>query len=157
MALYRLYKNDWCTKNNLLPLSVTSYIPDEDEPISSSSEEGDVEHGTVVPNAEEEGNDKKVEPRTRRKRRHIKQCEWKKNAEKLKKQSGQEYLGKRKKEGAWDYNIAKKSKSMGERCKCEEKSGMKCKEISNENRAKLFDHFWRLTWAEKQVYTTTLI
>ncbi|CAG9770205.1 unnamed protein product [Ceutorhynchus assimilis] len=142
------------------PADPTYVIPHEEEPNSSDSEGDSEENEALVPRADEgeiQENEGINESKSRRKRRHVNQNEWKKNSEKLKRQSGQQYLGKRKNEGNWDYKIVKKPKSVGDKCKCDKKTTLKCKELTNDDRAKLFDHFWKLTWSEKQIYVTTLI
>nr|CAH7729983.1 unnamed protein product [Callosobruchus chinensis] len=95
-----------------------------------------------------------AERRSRKKRRHIDETQWKKNSEKLKRQSGQEYFGKRKLEDKWDYHVTKKTQKS---CKCNGKTGTKCKDILREERTKLFEKFWELSWSEKRVYITTLV
>nr|CAH7748642.1 unnamed protein product [Callosobruchus chinensis] len=137
-----------------------TYIQTENESDSSSN---DIDEN-ALPAKDELNNTNldenlipEAERRSRKKRRHIDETQWKKNFEKLKRQSGQEYFGKRKLEDKWDYHVTKKPKVMKESCKCNGKTGTKCKDILKEERTKLFEKFWELSWSEKRVYITTLV
>lgn len=134
-----------------------SYEPSENETSSSENENEVVE--------ELQNNTPMQTPsRTRRKRRHVDQKEWKKNKNKILRQEGKEYFGKQKQEEKWNYDIKKKAKAIGPRCKCSGKSVMnngksvmKCNEITEDQRTEIFTRFWNFLWNEKQLFLRTLV
>ncbi|CAH1098426.1 unnamed protein product [Psylliodes chrysocephalus] len=70
-------------------------------------------------------------------------------------EKGQSYLGRIKTDGKWNYEKPQRPKQMKIRCSCQnkEKSVMKCAIITEDDRKKVFNHFWTdLTWGEKKVY-----
>lgn len=138
-----------------------TYIQDENETDSSSDDaiENVLPQEAPLQNPNLGENEiPELVSRSRKKRRHMNQSEWIKNSEKLKRQSGQQYFGKRKLEGEWNYHIIKKPKTMKASCKCNnKKTGPKCEDVLEEERTKLFEKFWKLSWTEKQLYVRTLV
>lgn len=100
------------------------------------------------------------EPRVKRKKRfQVKKSEWYVEKNRLNREKGHAYFGKRKLSDKWVKNIPKPKKEMKPRCKCSEfKSGViKCHEITEEDRKFLFEQFWAMDWGEKKIFIKCLI
>lgn len=127
-------KNDTVCEENEM------YEPAEEEEMETDSE-----------------NVTEINVRTRKRRRDVNESTWNKNDNKVNRQAGLPYNGKCKTDTKWVYNLPRSAKTMKARCLCNEEQTIKCKEISDEERNKLFVKFWKLTWGEKKIYLTTLI
>lgn len=91
--------------------------------------------------------------RTRKKRSNPKN--WSYNLNKKNKLNGKEYYGKKKTNGGWSYNIQKPAKVLKFVCNCKlssKNSKLKCKEVKEEERLKIFEEFWELSKNEKELY-----
>lgn len=97
--------------------------------------------------------------KTRRKRFQVKQSTWFSEKNKLRRQMGQRYLGRSKKNGKWNYEKEKGPREMKSRCKCtlNEKALIKCASITEKERAELFIFFWNLTWGEKKAFIDSVV
>lgn len=97
-----------------------------------------------------------------RKRPQSDKSDWLAVKNKIRREKGQSYLGRIKltDNNKWSYEKPKEPRKMKERCTCQkkEKGVMKCATISENDRKKLFDHFWaQLTWDEKRVYINNTV
>lgn len=62
---------------------------------------------------------------------------------------------RKKTNGVWSYNIHKPAKVLKCVCNCKlssKNSKLKCKEVKEEERLKIFEEFWELSKNEKQLY-----
>lgn len=109
----------------------------------------------VVP-TESPVEEEEVVEKKRRKRRLVNPADWSVNRNQLNRQMGREYFGKCKEEAGWDYRVKKQAKHSKPPCTCDVNSGFKCYMISEEERTKLFEKFWKYSWKEKRVYISTL-
>lgn len=86
---------------------------------------------------------------------------WKNNENKEKRLKGLPYMGKKKNEEDWDYNIQKPGKFLANPCNCtlsKKKCVILCQKMTAENRLKIFQHFWNdLNWGQRQVQVQTLV
>ena len=85
----------------------------------------------------------------------------KKKTEKLEKKDNREhgkaYLGRYyDKEKKSFVEVMKEAKVLGDRCKCKA-AYYHCKEISDQDREKIFTEVWRMTWCEKEVFVKMAI
>lgn len=79
---------------------------------------------------------------------------------KILRQSGKKYLGKKKVGDVWQYNNLKNARTLKNRCNCVDKgkaSIMKCGQLSESDRQQIFRKFWQMSWSQKKVYVKTLI
>lgn len=111
--------------------------------------------GRIV--VQEQNSNTNEEPRktTRKKRHQVSPKTWKINEWKTARKHGKAYKGKKKSEdGKWKYDVEKKAKEMKPRCKCKNKENGKvqCVKLTEEDRKKNFDEYWKLDWEAKKVY-----
>lgn len=100
------------------------------------------------------------EPVVKRKKRcQVKKSEWNVEKNRLNREKGNKYYGKKKQSGKWIKDIPKEKKELKPRCKCsEQKNGViKCHMITEEDRKSLFDQFWMMNWGEKKLFIKCLI
>ena len=101
--------------------------------------------------------------RKRRKRRHVDPSTWSANSNKLKKERGEEYYGKKKVSAKWTYKMLKPARKLKERCHCRHSENnqkaafLKCSAFSEEDRRYIFSDFWKLSKCEKKVYIKMLV
>lgn len=92
--------------------------------------------------------------RKRRKRQHVNEEDWSVNRNKAAREKGKPYLGKMFKNGKWTYDLPKDERKIKERCQCKqkEKSKIQCNMVTDEERQKIFNKFWNMSWKEKKIY-----
>ncbi|XP_050514864.1 uncharacterized protein LOC126890077 [Diabrotica virgifera virgifera] len=124
------------------------------------SDDSDCMNAKLVPYSEHSDSDSEEEPRRikRRKRCQVKKATWKDQMNKLHRENGQQYTGRKKIEGKWE-RIQKNKRVLKPRCKCRttDKSALKCSEVSEEERKNIFEMFWRMNWGEKKVFVNGLV
>lgn len=131
-------------------------------PNNNGSQDEDPDYVPTADEQEEPELEKSTEinRRRRQKRRHVDETNWSANKNKRKRERGEEYQGRRKDDGRWVYTIPKNERKIKERCKCKlgkNNSKLQCTKFSEENRAKLFKDFWKMSDGEKKVYVKMLI
>lgn len=108
---------------------------------------------------EEENSVEEEQIRKRSKRHKVDPEKWTSNANKKKREQGLAYSGKAKIGNKWKYNLKKPAKVLANPCKCswsKKASVLKCTTLSEENRNKIFNYYWTLSWAEKKMYVKDL-
>ncbi|RUS87061.1 hypothetical protein EGW08_005137 [Elysia chlorotica] len=81
----------------------------------------------------------------------------KKQDKKENREHGKAYLGRYyDKEKKTFVEVMKEAKVLGDRCKCKA-AYHHCKEISDQDRAKIFSDVWKMTWGEKEVFVKMAI
>uniref|UniRef100_A0A6P7G4L6 Uncharacterized protein LOC114335877 n=1 Tax=Diabrotica virgifera virgifera TaxID=50390 RepID=A0A6P7G4L6_DIAVI len=86
--------------------------------------------------------------------------EWQPSRQKLKREKGENYLGRKKEHGEWKYDVKKQGRSLKPRCSCvpsNKNQQLKCSTITDNQREHAFNKFWTWTWAEKKMYIKTLV
>lgn len=90
----------------------------------------------------------------RNKRQYVDETKWDVNKNKRKRE---DYFGKKKCNGVWDYKIPKKSRSLKEACNCKASQNgktLQCKKFCEKERNEIFNYFWsELTWDQHKIYT----
>ncbi|GFO42950.1 hypothetical protein PoB_006945500, partial [Plakobranchus ocellatus] len=87
---------------------------------------------------------------------HAHQDAWKSTIKKAKRDSGQEYLGRKyNKEGGFEI-VTKPAKEMGKRCDCKKKT-LVCWKVTDEDRLKMFQYVWGLSNKEKKVFVRGMV
>jgi len=92
----------------------------------------------------------------RRKRQHTNPLDWEKNMNKIKREAGQSYFGKKKIEESWCYDIPKNERELKSRCKCKSQQNKYCAELSDAERNSIFQKFWKMDWNAKKVFVSML-
>ena len=88
---------------------------------------------------------------------HIAKKKTKKLEKKDDREHGKAYLGRYyDKEKKSFVEVMKEAKVLGDRCKCKA-AYYHCKEISDQDREKIFTEVWRMTWCEKEVFVKMAI
>lgn len=98
--------------------------------------------------------------RKRLKRHNVRLENWTRERNTKNRESGLDYLGRKKIDGSWKYNIHKPPKTMKEKCRCSTNSKitqLKCSMLTEADRNLLFKTFWKMSWSEKHVFVTTLV
>lgn len=85
---------------------------------------------------------------------------WSTTEEKLKRQKGDAYLGRKKDvEGNWIYDVHRNKRQIKVRCNCKlstNNKGLRCKSVSEDERKEIFTKFWTFSWKEKRIYVQML-
>ncbi|XP_035442544.2 uncharacterized protein LOC118270866 [Spodoptera frugiperda] len=142
--------------SNPTQLSSEEHIVEVNEPTPSSS----LNNVAKLVEYSDSSDSELEEPRVKRKKRcQVKKSEWNVEKNRLNREKGNEYFGKRKESGNWIKNICKPKKEIKPRCRCLENSNgvMKCHMITQENRKYLFEQFWAMDWGEKKVFIKCLM
>lgn len=90
----------------------------------------------------------------RKKRHQVNPETCKINQWKVNRKHGKEYYGKKKNnEGVYLYNMKKNSKVMKARCKCNRKNNslLQCSALTENDRKRNFEEFWKLEWEGKKL------
>lgn len=105
-------------------------------------------------------NEENIRPIRTRKKKHLvdKDC-WKENQNKIKREKGQEYLGRKKEDGIWS-QIKKSKRKMGPRCCCKlsttvfkKSQQLQCYKLTEEDRHEIFTKFWdRMNWSQRRTF-----
>lgn len=117
----------------------------------------------LVPYSEHSDSDISVceEKRTakRRKRCQVDKSTWLCEKNKIKREKGLTYFGRKKHEAGWENKVPKQPRALKERCKCtaKEKTVIKCFCFSEDDRKAIFETFWKMTWGQKKVYIDGLV
>lgn len=81
---------------------------------------------------------------------------WQENINRVNREKGKQYVGKRKENGKWRYDILKEPKTIKQACYCKlsasKKSALKCRMLHQMERENIFIEFWQYTWAEKKLF-----
>lgn len=95
----------------------------------------------------------------RKKRCQVDKKDWNIEKNRLNREKGIQYYGKRKVEGKWLQDVRKSKKEIKPRCKCQEnKNGVfNCHLITENDRESLFKQFWAMDWGEKKIFVNCLI
>lgn len=94
----------------------------------------------------------------RKKRVQVEQSDWFAAKNKKCRERGKSYLGRQGESNAWNYEKPRPSRSIKERCRCKSNSKtMKCAQVPDDERQKIFTQFWQMDWKAKRVYVNTLI
>ncbi|CAH1966651.1 unnamed protein product [Acanthoscelides obtectus] len=96
-------------------------------------------------------------PRRKRSTKYeVNKNKWHENKNRIKREKGESYVGKKKENGMWKYDILKEPRSLEDVCRCKlsnnQKSVLKCRELTENERKNIFKEFWQYTWAEKRVF-----
>lgn len=102
-------------------------------------------------------NDTVVQVLSKKKRKVADPSKWKKNIKRTRRENGIEYEGRTYHNGSNQFeNIIKESRKLDEKCKCKVKKN-DCHAITDEERQRVFDEVWTLTWKEKEVFAQAMI
>lgn len=81
---------------------------------------------------------------------------WCENINRLNREKGKSYLGKKKDNGKWNYNLLKEPRSLKVSCNCKlsknEKSMLQCRRLQEDERKVIFKQFWEYTWTQKKMF-----
>lgn len=122
---------------------------------TASEIENEKDETEVIAQTNENGNTRK-----RLKRHHVDPENWTRERNARKRESGLDYLGRKKIEGSWKYDIYKTPKVMKDKCRCSKSNKitqLKCSVLTEAERNLLFKTFWKMSWSEKHVLVTTLV
>lgn len=143
------------SNNNNVPLSCESGNIDDYEFQSDDGVIGLVPYGF---HSDSDNSDNLPTKSNKRKKRvQVQNCGWFASKNKKCRESGQRYFGKQKECSGWNYKKIKESRKIKERCCCKENGAMKCSEINDDNRKKIFSEFWQLEWNQKKIYVNSLV
>ncbi|CAB3256002.1 unnamed protein product [Arctia plantaginis] len=135
------------TQNEIATVTSTEIVQLVDSFIPMSSD-GHIE------SAEQASTLSTEKPRKRQKKSQPQ--EWNANKNKEQREKGKAYLGKKKIENKWGFVEPKLDRKMKARCKCKLSlkgdTKINCDKISEEERQKIFDKFWNITWKEKKMF-----
>lgn len=85
---------------------------------------------------------------------------WEATANKVKRQKGDEYFGRKKgNDNTWKYEIRRPKRQLKPRCSCSnslKEKGIKCRSVSEDHRKQIFTKFWNMSWNEKRLYVRML-
>lgn len=128
-----------------------------DQKNQSSSER----EGNLNPSTEEQSNCQQVQKTRKRKKRHsVNESEWEVNKNKNAREVGEDYHGKKRVDGKWNYKIRKEGRKMKARCCCKSnpnKSKMQRNTITEEDKNNIFCRFWKMPWGEKKLYVDLFV
>lgn len=96
-------------------------------------------------------------PRRKRSTKYeVNRNEWYENRNRINREKGKSYLGKKKENGKWRYDIVQKPRLLKEACNCKlsanPKCILKCRQIAENEREIIFTQFWKYTWPEKKMF-----
>ncbi|KAL4705163.1 hypothetical protein ACJJTC_007909 [Scirpophaga incertulas] len=124
------------------------------------SDDSDYNNKQLVPYSEHSDSNNEEEPRQikRKKRCQVNKSTWNEYKNKLNREKGREYNGRKKVNGKWERTF-KNKRVLKPRCKCKtnDKTALKCCEIKEEDRNVLYEKFWGMTWGEKKVFVNSLV
>lgn len=111
--------------------------------------------------SDEENNDSTEEvTQKRKKRRFSKPAEWKYNTNKINREKGVEYMGRKNNK----FDRKKTKRVMKTRCLCSNKPlktgkeiAIQCYKLTDEERKLIFVKFWSLSWPEKKIYISAKV
>lgn len=93
--------------------------------------------------------------RKRKKRHQVSEDDWQCNQAKILREQGREYMGRKLTNGKVTGYIRRPNRTMKKiTCKCKGRT-FKCHNISEQERKKIFDNFWALTWKERKMLVKT--
>lgn len=151
-------KEQCCSNDNTFLSKETD--PDYEPSSSGDGSEDETQRQTFQPEIEElplpltnnENNVDVQNKRKRRKRQHVNEEDWSVNRNKAAREKGKRYLGKIFKNGKWIYDLPKDERKIKERCQCKqkEKNKIQCNMVTDEERQKIFNKFWNMSWKEKK-------
>lgn len=91
--------------------------------------------------------------RSRSKRHAVKISDWDKNKQKENREKGRAYMGRKNKDGKWQYTVKRNQRVLKPRCDCRlmnKNTKINCRLVSDANRQEIFNNFWKLSWKEKK-------
>lgn len=96
-------------------------------------------------------------PKRRRSSKYkVKKNNWQRNKNRCNRENGKSYTGKKKNNGKWQYNLVKEPRTIKQACFCilsgKERSALKCRDITEDERQTIFKSFWQITWPEKKMF-----
>lgn len=106
--------------------------------------------------------DVKSEKRKRSKRQHVSETSWGKNKNARKREKGQDYYGKKKCNGVWNYEIPRERRRLKDVCNCKmsaKNKGLQCMQFDEIERDQIFKSFWseKTLWDQRKVYINLLV
>ncbi|XP_072384233.1 uncharacterized protein [Diabrotica undecimpunctata] len=135
------------------------YVLESDQESSTFSEK-DADNERETAQEAEQNKDDPLEKR-RMKRHLVNKENWIENKKKIKREKGEAYLGKRKINGRWDYNIEREERRLKEFCNCKlskKNTVIKCTTFSEEDRKAIFTKFWsNMNLSERKMYVSFLV
>lgn len=93
--------------------------------------------------------------RTRSTKYAVDKKTWADNKNRGNRERGESYLGKKKENGTWKYNLLKQPRTLQVSCNCKlskNKSTLQCRKLEEVERNDIFKRFWEFTWKEKKVF-----
>ncbi|CAG5001783.1 unnamed protein product [Parnassius apollo] len=124
------------------------------------SDESDYNIKQLVPYSEHSDSNSEEEPRggKRRKRCQVNKATWNEYKNKLNREKGKQYTGRKKVDGKWEKTL-KNKRVLKPRCKCKtnDKTALKCCEITEDDRKVIYERFWGMTWGEKKIFVNSLV
>lgn len=111
--------------------------------------------------ADEEPGVQQISDKKRKKRHQVNPTTWNVNKWKENRKLGKEYMGRKKTElnGKSHFTVKKPPRAMKPRCNCKRKdtSLLQCSTLTEDDREKNFDEFWKLdSWSAKKVFVQFL-
>ncbi|CAH1103730.1 unnamed protein product [Psylliodes chrysocephalus] len=111
--------------------------------------------------SDEENNDSSEEvTQKRKKKRFSNPAEWKYNTNKINREKGVEYMGRKNNK----FDRKKTKRVMKTRCLCSNKPlktgkeiAIQCYKLTDEERKLIFAKFWSLSWPEKKIYISAKV
>lgn len=106
--------------------------------------------------SENEAPQSETQKRTRSTKYDVNKKKWNENINRVNREKGKSYTGKRKKNGKWEYNLLKEPRSLKAVCNCKLsrnlKCSLKCTQLTEDERLEIFKTFWQYTWPEKKLF-----
>lgn len=93
----------------------------------------------------------------RKRRGRVENPDWFGPRNKKRRERGKGYLGRQKVGNRWTYDKRKERRAIGNRCKCKGNVTIRCVQIADDERCKIFTEFWKMSWFEKKAYVNSLI
>ncbi|VEN40009.1 unnamed protein product [Callosobruchus maculatus] len=127
------------------------------EPSNHSNSSSSDEEIEIAPNTEINSEEPK---RKRSLKGQVDGSSWKKNINIAKRRKGEEYEGRKLREGK-TVPILKKKRQLGQACSsklCSKAQSRYCNEFTQEDRLKIFENFWEnMDWGQKKIFVSGLI
>ncbi|CAG9787394.1 unnamed protein product [Diatraea saccharalis] len=138
---------DTVTRPNLEPSDATTSV----EGHASSS---------VSPSILKFNDSDDIQPTEKKRKKKPNKETWEKIKNQKLREKGEEYKGRHKDAGIWNYNISKKESNVKPRCNCKlsnKTTKLECAKLTEEERTDIFEEFWRMSWKEKKIYVRSLV
>lgn len=101
-----------------------------------------------------------VTSKKRKRRLQVQNDAWFVAQNKKRRECGKKYLGRKKEDDIWKYNVLKEARSIKKRCGCTNKkinATMRCAWVTDAQRQDLFNTFWLMDTNQKKIYVNTLV